>query len=83
MVISTVDSKLLESKMILAGYKSRKEFAEAIEVTPHAVGNILNHVHNPSYEVINSMYRVLDLTPDEGHAIFFNSNLRNTKVKSS
>ena len=73
------DTVLLESKMILKGYRSRKQFAEAVGTTAATIGNILNGVHNPSYDLMNSIYRVLELTPEEGTEIFFNSNLRNAK----
>lgn len=76
-----IDTNLLESKMFLKGYKSRKDFAAAVGSSPLTVSNLLNGVHNPSYELIMSIYRVLDLSPEEGTAIFFSGNLRGAKVK--
>lgn len=79
MKIPSVNTKLLESKMVLKGFKTRKEFAEAVGTTPHTISNLLNGVYKPSYELINAIYHVLELTPDEGTQIFFISNLRNKK----
>ena len=75
------NAELLESKMILKGYKSRKSFAEALGVSQHTVSNILNGVHNPGQELMSKIYNELDLTPEEGVEIFFNINLRKKKVK--
>lgn len=76
----SINSELLESKMILAGFKSRKSFAEALGVSEHSVSNLLNRVYNPSFELMNKIYLILDLKPDEGQEIFFGNYLRNTKV---
>lgn len=76
-----INSELLESKMILAGFKSRKSFAEALEVSDHSVSNLLNKVHTPSFDLMNKIYLLLDLNPTEGHEIFFGNYLRKTKVK--
>lgn len=75
-----VDTKLLESKIVLKGFKSRKEFAEKIGTTPHTISNLLNGVYSPSHELMNVIYKELELTPEEGIAIFFVDNLRKTKV---
>ncbi|MEQ6355949.1 helix-turn-helix transcriptional regulator [Lysinibacillus sp. M3] len=77
---SNINTHLLESKMVLKGYKTRKEFAKVIGTTPHTIGNLLNGVYKPSYELMNAIYQELELTPEEGTAIFFASNLRETKV---
>lgn len=74
-----INARLLESKMSLRGY-DRKDFAKALGVTPHSVTNLLNGRHSPSHDMMNKIYVELDLTPDEATAIFFNSNLRETKV---
>lgn len=76
-----INTSLLESKMVLKGFKTRKDFAEAVGTTPHTISNLLNGVYKPSYELMNAIYQVLELTPDEATAIFFVSNLRNRKVK--
>lgn len=76
-----IDTKLLESKMFLKGYKTRKSFADAVGVSEHTIGTILNGKGRPSHELINNIYHELDLTPVEGTAIFFSGNLRDTKVK--
>lgn len=83
MMSNGVNGRLLESKMILAGYKSRKEFARDLGKTEHTVGNLLNGVSRPSHELMNAIYHKLNLTPDEGVAIFFADNLRVTKVGES
>lgn len=77
---SIINTHLLESKMILKGFKTRKEFAKVIGTTPHTIGNLLNGVYNPSYELMNAIYQELELTPEEGTAIFFANNLRKKKV---
>ena len=77
---ATINSELLESKMVLAGFKSRKSFAAALDVADHSVSNLLNGVYNPSYELLNKIYLVLDLKPEEATEIFFSNYLRNTKV---
>lgn len=77
---SIINTHLLESKMILKGFKTRKEFAKVIGTTPHTIGNLLNGVYKPSYELMNAIYQELELTPEEGTAIFFANNLRNKKV---
>lgn len=75
-----INTKLLESKMFLQGYNTRKSFADALGVSEHTIGVILNGKGRPSHELINRIYHTLELTPEEGTAIFFSSNLRNAKV---
>lgn len=82
MVKSKINVRLLESKMALSGFRSRKEFAEAIGTTSHTVSNLLNGVHKPSHELMDVIFQVLKLTPEEGMNIFFGGYLRDTKVKS-
>lgn len=79
---ATINSELLESKMVLKGYKTRKSFAEVLDVAEHSVSNLLNGVHNPSFELLNKIYLVLDLNPEEATEIFFRNYLRNTKVNA-
>lgn len=81
MTKAQTDIALLESKMVLKGFKSRKDFAAAVGTTSHTISNLLNGVHNPSHDLMNSIYGVLELTPEEGTAIFFSNNLRVKKVK--
>lgn len=80
---SIINTHLLESKMVLKGFKTRKQFAKAIGTTPHTIGNLLNGVYKPSYELMNAIYLELELTPEEGTAIFFANNLRKKKVVSN
>lgn len=80
---SLINTHLLESKMVLKGFRTRKEFAKAVQTTPHTIGNLLNGVYKPSYELMNAIYQELELTPEEGTAIFFANNLRKKKVSSS
>lgn len=75
-----IDSELLESKMILKGFKTRKSFAEALCISEHSVSNLLNGIYNPSFELMNKIYLILQLTPNEGTEIFFAKYLRKTKV---
>lgn len=77
---ATMNTSLLESKMVLMGYKTRKSFALAINISEQSVSNLLNGIYNPSYDVMNKIFATLELTPAEGTEIFFNNYLRNTKV---
>ena len=78
----SINSELLESKMILAGYKTRKSFANDLKVAELSVSNLLNGVHNPSYELMNKIYILLELTPEEATEIFFANYLRKTKAEA-
>lgn len=73
-----INARLLESKMTLHGY-NRKTFSEAVGVSPHTISNLLNGKYTPNYKLMNSIYSVLDLDPDEASEIFFTSDLRDTK----
>ncbi|MEK5528483.1 helix-turn-helix transcriptional regulator [Viridibacillus sp. FSL R5-0468] len=77
---ATINTSLLESKMILRGYKTRKSFAKAIDISEHSVSNMLNGIYNPSFIVMNKIFATLELTPQEGTEIFFSNYLRKTKV---
>lgn len=77
----SLNCSLLESKMILSGFKTRKSFADAIGVSEHSVSNMLNGIYNPSFNVMNKIYVTLKLTPQEGTEIFFGNYLRKTKVR--
>lgn len=79
MKIVGINANLLRSKIALHGY-NRNEIADKLGISPQSVTNLLKGRHNPSYELINKIYEVLELTPEEGHAIFFEPNLRNKKV---
>jgi len=70
-----IDSRLLRSKIALAGY-DRNTLAYKVGVAPQSITNLLNGRHNPSFDIINGLYRALELTPEEGAAIFFSSHLR-------
>lgn len=74
-----INTNLLKSKIVLKGY-NRKELAKLLGISPTSVTNLTSGRHNPSYELMNKLYVVLDLTPDEAVEIFFKNNLRNTKV---
>ncbi|MGR5866947.1 helix-turn-helix domain-containing protein [Bacillus cereus] len=80
---SAIDTKQLEAKMIMRGFKTRRSFAQAVEVSEHSVSNLLNGVYNPSYVLMNKIFRVLHLTADEGMSIFFNEHLREEKGGAS
>jgi len=73
-----INVNLLMSKIALKGY-NRNEIADALDIAPGSVTNLIKGKHNPSYELINKIYYELDLTPEEGHEIFFANNLRNAK----
>ena len=78
----SINSELLESKTVLAGYKTRKSFANALQVAELSISNLLNGVHNPSYELMNKIYILLELTPEEATEIFFTNYLRKMKVEA-
>lgn len=70
---------LLKSKIVLNGF-NRNELADALGISPQSVTNLTSGRHNPSYELMNKLCIVLNLTPEEAHEIFFSTNLRNAKV---
>lgn len=70
-----MNTKLLKSKIALKGF-NRNELAYELGVSPTSVTNLTNGRHNPSYELMNKIFVVLDLTPDEAAEIFFGDNLR-------
>lgn len=74
-----INQNLLNSKVALKGY-NRNELAEKLGISPTSVTNLTKGRHNPSYELMNKLFVVLDLTPEEGYEIFFAGNLRNAKV---
>lgn len=78
----SINSELLESKMVLCGYRTRKSFADALQVAEHSVSNLLNGVYNPSYELMNKIYLLLELSPEEATEIFFRNYLRKKKVNA-
>lgn len=78
---ATLNTQLLEAKMVMRGFKTRKSFAKAVGVSEHSISNLLNGVYNPSYLLMNKIYKILELTPDEGLNIFFANYLRETKVE--
>jgi transcriptional regulator with XRE-family HTH domain len=80
---ASINTELLESKMILKGHKTRKSFAEALGVSQRTISNVLNGIHTPRQQLMNSIYKELDLTPEEGIAIFFANDLRNKKVSEN
>lgn len=71
MAKAKINGLLLESIMIRKGYRSRKNFAEALGVYASTVGDLLNEKRSPSHELINTIYKVLELTPEEAAEIFF------------
>ncbi|RST59679.1 XRE family transcriptional regulator [Siminovitchia terrae] len=74
-----INVNLLKSKIALKGF-NRNELAYELGISPTSVTNLTKGRHNPSYELMNKLYEVLELTPDEATEIFFSSNLRKTKV---
>ena len=74
-----INLNLLKSKIVLRGF-NRNELADELGISPTSVTNLTKGRHNPSYELMNKLYEVLELTPEEATDIFFNNNLRNKKV---
>ncbi len=70
---------LLKSKIALKGY-NRNELANELGISPTSVTNLTKGRHNPSYELMNRLYVVLGMSPEEATEIFFGSNLRDKKV---
>ena len=77
--MQAIDVQLLKSKMAYHDYNITK-LAEEIGVSRETISNLLNEEYKPSYQVMNSIYYTLKLTPEEGAAIFFKSDLRKKKV---
>lgn len=75
----SINKNVLNSKIALKGY-NRNELAEALGISPQSVTNLRSGKHNPSFELMNKLYDVLDLTQEDAYEIFFAPNLRNTKV---
>lgn len=75
----SMNLNLLKSKIALKGF-NRNELAYELGISPTSVTNLTKGRHNPSYELMNKLYIVLELTPEEASEIFFNFNLRNKKV---
>lgn len=76
-----IDSNLLKSKMALRGYNIQS-LADEMGVSRDTISNVLLGNNLPSYPIINGIFYTLSLTPEEGVAIFFNSNLRKKKVEN-
>lgn len=74
-----INVNLLKSKIVLKGF-NRNELADVLDISPTSVTNLTKGRHNPSFELMNRLYNVLDLTPEEATEIFFSSNLRDEKV---
>jgi len=72
----TINKNILNSKIALKGY-NRDELADKLGITPQSVTNIRKGKHNPSFSLMNKMYRVLDLSEDDAIKIFFAPNLPN------
>lgn len=79
MEITGIDTNLLNSKIALKGL-NRNELADLLQTSPNSVTNLRTGIYNPSYVMMNKLYKVLELTPQEGYDIFFAKNLRNEKV---
>lgn len=77
--MGAIDIPLLKSKMAYHGYNI-SGLAEEIGVSRDTISNLLKEDNKPSYQVMNAIYYTLELTPEEGGAIFFNSDLRDKKV---
>lgn len=73
-----LNENLLRAKIAIKGY-NRNELADKLKISPQTVTNVIKGHHNPSYDLINRIYYALELTPEEGHAIFFEPNLRVAK----
>ena len=71
---TVIDKNILNSKIALKGY-NRDELADKLGITPQSVTNIRTGKHNPSFGLINRMYRVLDLSENDAFKIFFAPNL--------
>lgn len=66
-----INTSLLESIMILKGFKNRGEFAKTVGVNPTTISSLFNNKHQPSGKLINAIYKELDLTSDELVKIFY------------
>lgn len=80
MEITGINTNVLNSKIALKGY-NRVELADRLGISPQSVTNLRKGKHNPSYELMNRIYVVLDLNAEEAFEIFFANTFRNTKVQ--
>lgn len=75
-----VNENLLRSKMSEKGFNI-SSLADITGINRDTISNVLYSKTAPSYPVINILYFTLEMTPEEGIAIFFNNDLRKTKFK--
>jgi transcriptional regulator with XRE-family HTH domain len=78
MLAATIDTKQLESKMVLAGF-NRKTLSTATGLSRNTIGLILNGQQNPSFRAMNLLFKTLNLSSEEATDIFFSPNLRKTQ----
>lgn len=69
-----INSRLLESKMVLHGYNI-KEFSKKLGVSRNTISNLLRGKYKPSYPLMLAIIQELKLTPQEAADIFFARNL--------
>ena len=70
-----VDILKLKSTMILEGFNTIGDFAQALGVTRNTVSAVFNG-KNPTYSVMCAMAEKLELTTEKAAEIFFACDLR-------
>ena len=75
-----INGNKLAGKIVEKGYNYGTVANEA-GVDRNTISSAIDGKYRPSYKVMNALYYVLELTPDEAVDIFFAKDLRNTKEK--
>lgn len=70
-----VDTDLIRIKMIERGISNFSELSELSEVNRNTISDIINNKSRPSATTMDKLYKVLELTPEEGGRIFFGQKL--------
>lgn len=75
-----INGNKLAGKIVEKGYNYGTVANEA-GVDRNTISSAIDGKYRPSYKVMNALYYVLELTPDEAVDIFFAKDLRDTKEK--
>lgn len=71
---SAINARILKSKMGYHGYNI-ESLANEMGVSRDTVSNLINGYNYPSYPLMNSLFYVLKLNPEEAKEIFFGERL--------
>lgn len=73
-----INGNKLAGKIVEKGY-NYGTVADEAGVDRNTIASAVDGKFRPSYRVMNALYYVLELTPDEAVDIFFAKDLRNAK----